>query len=347
MHYRTTNQDGRTVTVTASTQITTVNPNFREGTSSNNTAAIVGGVVGGIAGLAALILLLWFCRRRSKRDEFDGNFDPDRVGIGKGGRGDLLAAGSGASPGAEVTPYAYQDGAGGMGQTHAGVPPSLLAGGAATGAGAYGLAHSNTAHSRSNSAGSDHDGYARSDGDDPSRSPTNTSSGGGYSYGGSPYAAVGAALAGGYAGQHGTHPSPGPSVPSSSGHSHYGPPPNAAPGPSTLAPPAGAAATGAAAALPQFRSAKEREAYLARNRLRQDGTPMTGAYSSGLAVRNSGVPSDGDGATSTGAPGSGGSATDDGSHVVVHQDGGRVPDEDETIEPNEIPPTYDSIRRDA
>jgi hypothetical protein len=52
--------------------------------SSTNIGAIVGGVVGGLAALALLVLLgLWF-RGRRRFDEFDGDFDPDRVQNGTG-----------------------------------------------------------------------------------------------------------------------------------------------------------------------------------------------------------------------------------------------------------------------
>lgn len=47
--------------------------------SPSHTGAIVGGVVGGIAFIGvAVLLLLWF-RRRSVKQDFDGDFDPDRV----------------------------------------------------------------------------------------------------------------------------------------------------------------------------------------------------------------------------------------------------------------------------
>lgn len=46
-------------------------------------------MIGGIAGLAIIAALLWwFFRRRAKRDEFDGDFDPDRV-TRQTGTGDL------------------------------------------------------------------------------------------------------------------------------------------------------------------------------------------------------------------------------------------------------------------
>jgi len=53
--------------------------------SSTNIGAIVGGVVGGIGGLFILALLLFFCLRRRRKDEFDGNFDPAHVTSGGGG----------------------------------------------------------------------------------------------------------------------------------------------------------------------------------------------------------------------------------------------------------------------
>jgi len=71
--------------------------------SSSNTGAIVGGIAGGIAGLAAILLIGLFCwrRNRTRRDDFDGNFDPDRV-VRHVGATDLA--------GAEVTPYHYEPG---------------------------------------------------------------------------------------------------------------------------------------------------------------------------------------------------------------------------------------------
>lgn len=73
--------------------------------SSSNTGAIVGGVAGGIAGLAAiLIIFLFYWRRNRRRDDFDGNFDPDRV-VRHVGDADLA--------GAEVTPYHYEPGVAG------------------------------------------------------------------------------------------------------------------------------------------------------------------------------------------------------------------------------------------
>lgn len=72
--------------------------------SSSNTGAIVGGIAGGIAGLVAILLIGIFCwrRNRSRPEDFDGNFDPDRV-VRHVGATDLA--------GAEVTPYQYEPGA--------------------------------------------------------------------------------------------------------------------------------------------------------------------------------------------------------------------------------------------
>jgi len=44
-----------------------------DGGSSNNTGAIAGGVVGGIAGLALLAILAWFLWRRKKRSAMAGS----------------------------------------------------------------------------------------------------------------------------------------------------------------------------------------------------------------------------------------------------------------------------------
>lgn len=84
------------------------------GHSSSNTGAIVGGIAGGLAGLVAILLIGLFCwrRNRSRRDDFDGNFDPDRV-VRHVGATDLA--------GAEVTPYHYEPGVvGGVGAVEAG-----------------------------------------------------------------------------------------------------------------------------------------------------------------------------------------------------------------------------------
>ncbi|KAI9509464.1 hypothetical protein F5148DRAFT_755957 [Russula earlei] len=67
--------------------------------SSSNTGAVVGGAAGGVAGLLIIFFIGLFCwRRNRRREDFDGNFDPDRV-VRHVGHTDLA--------GAEVTPYSY------------------------------------------------------------------------------------------------------------------------------------------------------------------------------------------------------------------------------------------------
>jgi hypothetical protein len=64
----------------------------------------VGGVVGGIVVLGVLGLVLFFClKRRNNLDDFDGNFDPDRV-VGHSTGGGTLPQ---IDLGAEVTPFEY------------------------------------------------------------------------------------------------------------------------------------------------------------------------------------------------------------------------------------------------
>ena len=98
--------------------------------SSSHTGAIVGGVVGGIGGLIALIVIAYFLLKRRRRDEFDGDFDPDKVTGGRLPHGMDLAG-----EGAEVTPYQYTPAGAQMSQSH----NASLVGGLA-GVGAAGLA---------------------------------------------------------------------------------------------------------------------------------------------------------------------------------------------------------------
>jgi len=103
--------------------------------------------VGGIVALAALALLAWFIAKRRNKDEFDGDFDPARVGVSRGGRGELDLSG------AEVTPFRADppgppqmaQSVGGDSFTTAGLA-GLGAGGAAVGAAAAG-AHSQSSES--------------------------------------------------------------------------------------------------------------------------------------------------------------------------------------------------------
>jgi len=110
---RTTDPNGQVQTQTIrSTQLVfpTQTGGGAGGGTSSNTAAIAGGVVGGAVGILALIMIIFFLLRRHKRkDEFDGNFDPDRLDPERLGGN---ATRPGTMPhvdlvGAEVTPYQY------------------------------------------------------------------------------------------------------------------------------------------------------------------------------------------------------------------------------------------------
>lgn len=101
--FRSTEADGLIVTTTIQSTIIIV-PSSTSSKSNSNTAAIAGGVAGGVAAIAAIIIVfLFYWRRNRHREEFDGNFDPDRV-VRHGGHTDLA--------GAEVTPYSYEPGTG-------------------------------------------------------------------------------------------------------------------------------------------------------------------------------------------------------------------------------------------
>ncbi|GBE82992.1 hypothetical protein SCP_0500350 [Sparassis crispa] len=111
----------------------TITPSAGSNTSSHSTShtgAIVGGVVGGVVGAIILVTLLWFIcrRRRAKRDDFDGNFDPDRVVGGSARDGATLPAIDLAGAD-EVTPYSYSPAQQEMRQ-QADVPAFLAAGAA-------------------------------------------------------------------------------------------------------------------------------------------------------------------------------------------------------------------------
>ncbi len=87
------------ITTTLQSTIVIV-PTGATSSKSSNTGAIVGGVAGGIAALAAVIIIFLFYWRRNRRsEEFDGNFDPDRV-VRHAGHTDLASA--------EATPYHYE-----------------------------------------------------------------------------------------------------------------------------------------------------------------------------------------------------------------------------------------------
>lgn len=112
---RTTDPDGQVETQTVrSTQLVfpTSAPNSSSSTtSSSNVGAIAGGVVGGAVAILAVILIIYYClKRRKGTDDFDGNFDPDRLDPERFGGS---ATRPGALPsvdlvGAEVTPFTFQ-----------------------------------------------------------------------------------------------------------------------------------------------------------------------------------------------------------------------------------------------
>lgn len=111
----TTGANGQVVTTTIeSTVLITPSVSASSGGGSSNTGAIAGGIAGGIIGLIAILLIGLFCWRRNRRrsDDFDGNFDPDRV-VRHVGHTDLAG-------GAEVTPYSYEPGVAGAAAAHSG-----------------------------------------------------------------------------------------------------------------------------------------------------------------------------------------------------------------------------------
>lgn len=321
---RTTNSDGQTITSTVleTTSMPIATGAVANRSSSSNVGPIVGGVVGGVVGAALLATLVFLLCRRRRRDDFDGNFDPDRVvgvnhGAGQGGTLpdiDLAAAG-------EVTPYSYTPGgamapgstAGDMRQ-YGGVPAFLAGGVAGAGLGAA-AAHRSQTHSNSPPPQSlsgysypqSHSAYSHSSFDplqqqqpyppQPYPQSHSTASPTSPTF---PVAAV--------PGRDFRQPSPGPSL-AYTGSDH-------SPGGSSAHPGSGQGlgmgGMGMAGVIP---SAKEREA-------------MGGGRRSGMFVAN---------ADSHAGPG-----------VMQHQDGGRVRESHaEEEEPNEIPPSYDMIRRDS
>jgi hypothetical protein len=99
-------------------------------TTTTNVGAIAGGVVGGAVALLAVVVLIFFClKRRNRRgvadENFDGNFDPDRLDTERFGGSAMRP---GAMPdvdlvgGAEISPFQYRPGAAPQTQDYKQVP---------------------------------------------------------------------------------------------------------------------------------------------------------------------------------------------------------------------------------
>ncbi|KAI0032790.1 hypothetical protein K488DRAFT_85537 [Vararia minispora EC-137] len=247
----TTNSAGEVSTVIlTSTALIPAQSGAVQRSSSSNTGAIVGGVVGGVGGalLLAVLAFLLFRWRRNREDDFDGNFDPDRV-VRHSGPLDM-AADDALHP--DPFPYTGPSGGGG-GPSSGGAPsmayadPSQSVLGPIAGAGAGAAAYD--AYNRAQSPPSAYSG-AVSDGSHypPSTLPSQPGS---YYYG-DPRAAPGA------------HVSPGPSMgvpPSSSSEASWGPRSAESAGHAQMPVPVQMPMPGVAAwAQQQPRSAKEREA---------------------------------------------------------------------------------------
>jgi hypothetical protein len=91
-----TGSDGDIITTTIQAAVIITPPVDASsgGGGRSHTGAIAGGIAGGIAGLVAILLIGLFCwrRNRSRRDDLNGNFDPDSV-VRHVGATDLTGAG--------------------------------------------------------------------------------------------------------------------------------------------------------------------------------------------------------------------------------------------------------------
>lgn len=310
----TTDAAGSTITSTVATTVVvtpSIDPNAASSggshTSSSHTGAIVGGVVGGIGGAILLAVIAWLLLRKRRRDEFDGDFDPDKVVGGRRGGGVDLVGGEAGN----VEPYNYVPPGVGAGaqMSEAGGSSLLGAGAAGLGAGA-GLAAAGAGAKRSppTSAPSAYS-QGQSAGSQSHYAPSTSDPG--YDY--AAYAAYSDPHSGSASGHGYESTSPRSSAFPGGFHPGYGPGGaeglyRGGPSPGPSLPPSGSA-TGSSSAGMTIPSTKEMEAR-------------------GLRVAN--------------AP------AGEGSGVVQHQDAGRLPEtpEGEDTPPNEIPPSYDSIRRD-
>lgn len=105
--------------------------------------------------LAVIGLLILFCIRRKKnQDDFDGNFDPDRVLGHSSGGGTLPQVDLGDDEAAAATPYAYQR-SDGMSQ-YGGSSSYPIAAGAALGASARSAGSTSPSHYPSSEDQSNH-----------------------------------------------------------------------------------------------------------------------------------------------------------------------------------------------
>jgi len=267
----TTDAQGSSIIIVSSSTTTSLGPvNTSRPSGGSHVGAIVGGTVGGVAGLALLFIIAWLLARRRKRNNFNGDFDPDSV-VGPLGRGKRQSLDG--PTGAEVTPFVMnnqQPTLPLMGELSAGVPGASVAG-AAAGA-AAGTAHSYSSPSES--------AYPQSEASYlPNPYPASSDRS---DY---PLAQGRQDYLAGVAG----HPSSSPTQATTSIYSQFSQP----------------------------RSAKEREAY-------QQRYGMTGGSGQRpLMLANS---------------------SDEERPVIVHQDGGRINEnEEEEQAQKEIPPTYDSL----
>ncbi|KAJ6503320.1 hypothetical protein C8R47DRAFT_1192929 [Mycena vitilis] len=296
----------------------TVVANKSSAPAASHTGAIVGGVIGGIAFLAIVAgVLVWLRRRSRYRSEFDGNFDPARVtGTRPVSSGpDMIQhhTTGGTLPRMDIGDD-EDDGMGGR------LPHSMVGGGivtpfAYTPAGsAYGPSTRSQSPPMPSGSPPPMSQYSQ-----PSQYSQDTapSSVGGY------YTAVPqqAQAVGGY------YPPPPPSSSGSSGN-HYNP-----------------------------RSAKEREAaggrrsgnFAVANPSNEAGGSRDDQYRAYLQRGPPGARRGSQGEYMGGYPpasptGSSSGAGQRTSGVLVHQDGGRLPEHDTLHEEaDEIPPTYDSL----
>ncbi|KAI5985747.1 hypothetical protein EDD15DRAFT_2301092 [Pisolithus albus] len=68
-----------TVSVTVTVSSTSTISAQPSSSSSTPIAAIIGGVVGGVVVLVVIALLIYFIRKHSSKNEFDGDYEPDRI----------------------------------------------------------------------------------------------------------------------------------------------------------------------------------------------------------------------------------------------------------------------------